>query len=153
MKSGNWNIGKDNQLTVNPYELRQLKTRRKLGDRTLNVECPNYQEVDQRSARFVAQMAITTAILGGCSKILVKGKRWRWEFDVRELNGTTGKDKGAWWTKRPGMFINPLELQQSGTEFDTTRDLYQVPEKMEEKSTSEIPADSSQVGSLEKGDT
>ena len=51
------------------------------------------------------------------------------------------------------MFVSPLELQQSGAEFDTTRDLYQVPEKIEGKSTSEIPADQSQVGSLEKGDT
>ena len=115
-------FGKDNKVSVNPYEMRQLKTKRRLTGRTCFVECPNYNEIDQASAAIIAQMSKDKAVLGGCSYIVVKGPRWKYEFNVRDING-----KGKWWGKRPGVFQGPLEFRQAGSFFDTTRQLYQVP--------------------------
>lgn len=120
-----WSIGKDNEIRANPYELRQLGTKRRLTGKTLNVECPNYPDVDQASARMIAELAKASAVIGGCSYIVVKGPRWKYEFSMADING----NKGEWWAKRPagGMFQNPIEMQMAGSSFDTSRPLWPVP--------------------------
>lgn len=125
MKLGpEWKIGKDNSLTVNPYEMRQLKTRAKLTDRTLHVECPKDAPVmDAATAKMIAVMAMPNAVIGRCSKINVRGPRWHYEFDVRTLNGGIQRQ----WGRRTGMVQNPLEQQLAGCFFDETRQLFQVP--------------------------
>ena len=116
-----WNINKDNVVQANPYEWKRLKARRHLTDKTLHVECPNYKEIDQRSARHIAELAHGSAVIGGCGKILVKGPRWQYEFDTKSLNG-----EGKWWGQRSGMIQNPLELQRAGCSFDESKKLWQV---------------------------
>lgn len=117
-----WSIGKDNQVRGSPYEWRQLRTKYHLTGRTAFVECPNYKDVDQASARLIAETAKSSAVIGGCSYIVVRGPRWKYEFNVRDING-----QGEWWGQREGMFQNPLELQQAGCFFDAVRKLWQVP--------------------------
>lgn len=121
----NWQIHKDNELTVNPFEMRQLKTRAKLTDRTLHVECPKDAPVmDAVTAKLIATMAMPNAVIGKCSKINVRGPRWHYEFDVARLNGSIVRK----WGDRPGMFQNPLEQQLAGCFFDETKNLFQVPQ-------------------------
>ncbi len=117
-----WSIGKDNKVKASPYELRQLRGKYRPTGRTFFVECPNYPDIDQTSARIIAELAKSGAVIGGCSYIVVRGPRWKHEFNVQDING-----KGKWWGKRPGMVQNPIEMQQAGSFFDTTRQLYQVP--------------------------
>lgn len=119
-----WSISKDNQIRANPYEFRQLKTRRRLTGRTLNVECPNYPDVDQASARMIAELAKASAVIGHCGYITVKGPRWKYEFNVLDING-----KGKWWGQRVGgMMQNPIEMQMAGSSYDTSRPLWSVPQ-------------------------
>ena len=120
-----WSISKDNVVRANPYEFRQLKTRRRLTGRTLNVECPNYPDVDQASARMIAESAKASAVIAGCGYIVVKGPRWKYEFSLADING----QKGEWWGRREGgMMQNPLEMQMSGSSYDTSRPLWPVPQ-------------------------
>lgn len=120
-----WSIGKDNKVRANPYEMRQLKTKRRLTGRTLNVECPNYPDVDQASARMIAEMAKASAVIAGCGYIMVKGPRWKYEFSLADING----QKGEWWGRRGGgMMQNPKEMQMAGSSFDTSRKVWTVPQ-------------------------
>jgi len=132
-----WDIGKDNTLRVNPYEMRRLKTKRHPTERTLHVECPNYPEMDQRSAHIVAKLALSDAAIGGCSIINVKGPRWNYEFRVDDLNG---RIKKQWSKHRVGMFQNPVEKQIAGCFYDTTRKLWAVPQRYSVKETIKFPA-------------
>ena len=117
-----WNIGKDNNVRIGTGEMRQLKTRRHLTDRTLHLECPNYK-VTQDTAKAIAVMHLSDAIIGGCSYINVRALRCNFEFKVRELNsGIQSK-----WGNRTGIFQNPLEKIQAGCFYDETRKLWQVP--------------------------
>ncbi len=133
-----WSIGKDNKVKASPYELRQLKGKYRPTGRTLFVECPNYQDVDQTSARIIAEFAKSSAKIGGCSYIVVKGPRWRHEFNLMDLTG-----EGKWWGKRPGMVENPLDLQQAGSFFDTTQQLHQVPPSFNVREKKVFPVDDS----------
>ena len=113
----------------NPFEMRRLRGRRTLTDRTLHVECPNYPDVDARSAEAVAKMAISDAVIGGCGKILVKGPKWKYEFDTNALNDKVGtKTFGGRIPARVGMmFQNPLEKVVAGSFYDETKALWTVP--------------------------
>jgi len=131
-----WSIGKDNALGVNPYEMRRLKGRKHLTDRTLHVECPNYPVMDQKSAKIVATLALSDAAIGGCGIINVKGPRWNYEFKVRDLNGGIRRRFG----NRVGMVQNPLEKQMAGCFYDQTRKLWAVPQRYSVKETIRFPA-------------
>ncbi len=61
-----WSIGKDNRVRENPYEWRQLRTRRRLTDRTMHIECPNYPVMDRPNAKMVAVLALSDAVIGHC---------------------------------------------------------------------------------------
>lgn len=130
-----WHIGKDNSLIVNPYELRQLKGRRKLTDRTLHVECPQYDKVDQKTARAIAVLAMPDAAIGNCGYINVRGQRWHYEFKVKDLNRSIQKK----WGRRTGMVQSPMEKQLAGCYYDTTRQLWQVPSSFGKRETIKFP--------------
>lgn len=132
-----WQIKKDNELVVNPYEMRRLKNKTRLTDRTLHIECPKDAPVmDAATAKMIAVMALPNAAIGKCSKINVRGSRWHYEFDVKSLN--TGIQRK--WGRRTGMAINPLEQQVAGAFFDETRQLYQVPREYNVRSRKTLTA-------------
>ena len=131
-----WHLGKDNAVRANPYELRRLRTRRKLTERTLHVECPQYDQVDQTTARAIAVMALPEAAIGGCGYINVKGPRWRYEFKTKELNTSIRRR----WGNRTGMVQNPVEKVQAGCFYDTTRKLWAVPRSYSAREVIKFPA-------------
>lgn len=118
-----WQIGKDNQVRGSPFELRRLRRKVHLTDRTLHVECPQYPVMDAHIARAIAVLALSDAVIGRCGKILVKGPRWRYEFDTKGLNNFILARCGG----RMGLVQNPIERQQAGSFYDTMRGLWQVP--------------------------
>jgi len=131
-----WHIGKDNQVTVSPYEMRRLKTRAHSTERTLHVECPNYPEMDRRSAHIIAKLALSDAAIGGCSIINVKGPRWHYEFRVADLDA---RIKRRWGKERVGIFQNPAEKQLAGCTYDVTRKIWAVPQRYSIKETIKFP--------------
>lgn len=131
-----WAIGKDNRVQANPYEMRRLKTRRRLTDRTLFIECPNYPVMDAQSAKLIAVYALSDAAIGGCGKIVVRGPRWHFEFDVAALNGGIKRR----WGGRMGILHNPREKQAAGCFFDATRKLWQVPTGYKPREVIKFPA-------------
>lgn len=135
MQSSPWFLGKDNAVKANPYEMRQLRTKRHLTDRTLHVECPQYDSVDQQTARVIAVMALPDAVIGGCGKINVRGKRWHYEFDTKTLN----KDTARRGFNRMGIVQNPLEKVAAGSFYDTTRQLWAVPQNYGVRETIKFP--------------
>lgn len=128
-RPSSWKIGRDNFVKGNPYEFRRLRGRHHLTDRTLHIECPNYPEMDVRSARAIAVMALSDAAIGKCGKILVKGPRWKYEFDTKTLNlGVQKKTFGGRLLSRTGtMHQNPIERVLAGSFYDETRQIWAVP--------------------------
>ena len=132
---GNWHIGKDNQVVANPFEWRKLKTRRYLTDRTAFIECPQYPEMNAESARLIATYYLSDAVIGKCGKVVVRGRRWHYEFDTITLNSGIKKQ----WRGRSGMLQNPIEKQLAGAFYDVTRKLYTVPENYNVRETLKFP--------------
>ncbi len=118
-------IKKNNQVISNPMEMTELKSRRRLTDRTLHVECPNFKVMNSATARLIAQYRITDAVIGGCGYILVKGPRWQYEFGTKDLNNLARRMYG----RRTGIREHPLETIAAGSFYDETKKLWAVPGK------------------------
>ena len=128
-------IKKDNRVITNPMEMTRLKSRRRLTDRTLHVECPNFPVMTAKTARLIAQFRITDAAIGGCGYILVKGPRWQYEFKTLDLN----RHAQSMYGQRSGIREHPLETIAAGSFYDEIKGLYQVPLKYNVRETIKFP--------------
>jgi len=131
-----WAIHSDNRLTTSAAEFHKLKAPRALRDRTLFIECPNFPVMDAKTARFIAVSRLSDAAIGGCDKIVVRGKVWHYDFKTAEINQSIRKKFG----RRTGMVQNPLETVCAGSFYDESRKLWSVPQKYEVKETIKFPA-------------
>ena len=114
-------LGND-EIAVNPHELRRLRGKRKLTERTLYIEGVN----DERIADLVAMHALRVAVDNHCGWISVKGNYWIREFNVRELNRKIGESP----FRHGHGAKSEIEMKMAGgknTYFDTTRKLWAVP--------------------------
>ena len=129
-----WQIASDNAVTPSLAEWRSLKPRRLL-DRTLFIECPQFPVMDGKTAHFIAAGRLSDAIIGQCDKIVVRGKVWHWDFKTVALNNEAKARYGE-----RGMFQNPVETQMvEGNFYDTTRQLYQVPRNYNVRESVKFP--------------
>jgi hypothetical protein len=131
-----WQIGKDNRVTPSVVENRQLRAPRQLTDRTLFIECPHFPVCDAKTAKLIAAMRLSDAAIGGCGKIVVRGKVWHYDFNTRDLNNAIKRR----WGRRSGIVQNPLETVLSGSYYDTSRQLWAVPQGYGAKETIKFPA-------------
>lgn len=131
-----WNLGKDNFVKANPGEMRKLKTKRHLTERTLHLECKNLK-MEPWNARAIAIMHLSDAVIGGCGYINVRGPRWHYEFKTKDLNNEVRSRRIG---RRMGMPMNPIEKISAGAFYDETRKLWQVPGGYETRETLRFPA-------------
>jgi hypothetical protein len=81
-------------------------------------------------------MRLSDAAIGGCGKIVVRGKVWHYDFNTRDLNNAIKRR----WGRRSGIVQNPLETVLSGSYYDTSRQLWAVPQGYGAKETIKFPA-------------
>lgn len=122
-------IGKDNSVRLDARELRALKETRKVGPRNLIVEAAGVKENLQ--AKAIAVLHLPDAAMGGCGTIIVKSGFYKWQFDVKELNRGIMRRFG----RRQGMTLSPVEKQIGGAFYDTTRQLWAVPQNYNVRET------------------
>lgn len=115
-------IAKDNVVRLDAREVRALKQVRKVGPRNLIIDAAGVTENLQ--AKAIAVLHLSDAAIGGCGTIIVRSGFYKWQFDTKELNrGIIER-----WGRRQGMTLSPMEKQIGGAFYDTTRQLWAVPQ-------------------------
>ena len=121
-------VQKDNKVIVPASEWRYLKGPKVVGPRKFILgNCPALDKYGAEHvpemAHILARMYAGQAVANGCGIIVVKQKRWHYEFHIKDLNRFAAKHMGV----RRFMPTNEMETKLIGGKYDTTRDLYQVP--------------------------
>ncbi len=121
-------VQKDNKVIVPASEFKVLKGVKTVTPRKFIIgNCPALDkygaESAPRLARLLAQMYSGQAAANGCGSVVVKHKRYNYEFSVKDLNRYAHKRYGT----RSFLRENELETKLGGGFYDTTKEVWSVP--------------------------
>ena len=122
-------IQKDNKVHVPGNEYLKLQEPKVVSEKRFVIGgCPALDvygaEHTPELARLLASTYLGTAIANHCGYIVVKAKRWHYEFNVLDLNRYAAKKFG----NRTGCYTNEMDAVLAGGFVDTTREVWSVPQ-------------------------
>jgi len=134
-------IQKDNKVHVPGDEFFKLKEPKVVYEKRFVIgNCPALDaygaEHAPELARLLASTYLGTAVANHCGYIQVKHKRWNYEFSVLELNRYAAKKFG----NRTGCYTNEMDAVLAGGFVDTTKDVWQVPQRYNLRERITFPA-------------
>jgi len=134
-------VQKDNKVIVPASEFRTLKGVKRVTPRKFIIgNCPALDRYGAEHvpelAHLLAQMYLGQAVANGCGVIEVRHKRYHYDFTVKDLNRYAYKR----FKTRSYLRENELETQLSGGFYDTTKEVYQVPQRYNLRERITFPA-------------
>jgi len=121
-------IQKDNNIHVPGNEFLKLIEPKVVSEKRFIIgNCPALDaygaEHTPELAKLLALTYKSAAVANHCGYILVKHKRWNYEFSVLDLNRYAAKKFG----NREGSYTNEMDAKAGGGFVDTTKDVWSVP--------------------------
>jgi len=134
-------VQKDNKVIVPASEFRTLKGVKRVTQRKFIIgNCPALDKYGAEHvpelAHLLARMYSAQAVANGCGIIEIRHKRYHHEFMIKDLN------RYAYNKFRTRSFIpeNETETKLGGGFYDTTKEVYQVPERYNLRERITFPA-------------
>jgi len=132
---------KDNKVCVPGDEFRKLKEPKVVYEKRFVIgNCPALDFYGAEHAPELAKLLALTykssAVANHCGYIVVKHKRWTYEFSVLDLNRYAAKKFG----NRQGSYTNEMDAVAGGGFVDTTKEIWSVPQNYNLRESVTFPA-------------